>query len=76
MTNGGEDPWQTASLIKPTKANSKVITYLIDCDDCAHCVDLNAPSDDDPVILTQTRQAIENTFKQWHDQFWSETLVE
>lgn len=52
MTNGGEDPWQRASLTNSTKANSKVITYLIDCDDCAHCVDLKAPSVNDPAILT------------------------
>ncbi|CAD8176871.1 unnamed protein product [Paramecium pentaurelia] len=76
MTNGGEDPWQRASLTNKTKTNSKVITYLIDCDDCAHCVDLGAPSVNDPAILTQTRQTIKNTFKQWHDQFWSKILIQ
>lgn len=52
MTNGGEDPWQRASLTNPDSKNSKVTTLLIDCDNCSHCVDLKAPTANDPAVLT------------------------
>lgn len=39
FTNGGEDPWKWASIVKdlpPMKA------FEIDCVDCGHCIDLGS----------------------------------
>ena len=40
------DPWQLASLQKST--NKNIYAKVIDCDNCAHCVDFHAPSKNDP----------------------------
>eukprot|EP01017_Pseudomicrothorax_dubius_P030539 TRINITY_DN3825_c0_g2_i3.p1 TRINITY_DN3825_c0_g2~~TRINITY_DN3825_c0_g2_i3.p1 ORF type:complete len:464 (+),score=101.88 TRINITY_DN3825_c0_g2_i3:65-1456(+) len=38
FTNGGEDPWQWASLLKTD--NPKLHAFPVGCNGCAHCVDL------------------------------------
>lgn len=57
MTNGIEDPWQQASLTNNAN-NQKVHTILIDCPNCAHCVDLKTPLDTDADTLKQARTDI------------------
>jgi len=52
MTNGDEDPWRWASL---QKSQRNIISKIIDCDDCAHCSDLHAPTANDPRQLKSIR---------------------
>jgi hypothetical protein len=47
------DPWQWASLQKSAKP--QIYTHIITCDDCAHCVDLHAPTTSDAKDLNNTR---------------------
>lgn len=49
FTNGSEDPWKTASLLSTN--STSMISIEIDCDDCAHCVDLYTPKDGDSQVL-------------------------
>ena len=39
-TNGEEDPWKWASILKTT--NPDITPIEIKCNDCAHCIDLHA----------------------------------
>ena len=68
MTNGGEDPWQWASLQKSKKPD--IYTKVIDCDNCAHCVDLHAPSERDAQDLTDTRAYELKSIKGWIASYW------
>ncbi len=40
------DPWKWASLQGSNKNIKSVV--VVNCDDCAHCVDLKAPNKNDP----------------------------
>lgn len=60
MTNGDEgryifnvDPWKWASLQK--SKNRNIISEVILCDNCAHCSDLHAPTNNDPKQLKAVR---------------------
>lgn len=57
FTNGGEDPWQWASVnaSQPVQ-NNLSITYQ--CENCAHCFDLHTEQDTDPELLKDTREQI------------------
>ena len=55
MTNGAEDPWQWASK---TNSSGDIDSLYIDCDDCAHCVDLYTPTDSDSQQLKDARTQI------------------
>lgn len=46
MTNGNEDPWKRASITIQGPTQDMYI-YPIDCDDCAHCVELYTPNEND-----------------------------
>ena len=63
FTNGSEDPWKHASVLK-TK-NKDLIPIEIECDTCAHCVDLHGDYDTDPEILTESRKKIKAIFAKW-----------
>lgn len=63
FTNGGEDPWQHASVTKTT--NPHIIPIVIDCDDCAHCVDLHGESPNDAPELVAARKRITKIFGKW-----------
>ena len=43
---------------------------MITCDDCAHCVDLHAPSQNDAKDLTDTRAYEMSTVKKWISEHW------
>lgn len=53
FTNGGEDPWQWASKRSPSKGMQ---SYVADCNECAHCVDLETPSSHDSLVLKTIRK--------------------
>mmetsp|Transcript_12866 Transcript_12866/g.21762 ORF Transcript_12866/g.21762 Transcript_12866/m.21762 type:complete len:205 (-) Transcript_12866:111-725(-) len=55
FTNGGEDPWQWATELKPESKLNQT-GFLSDCADCGHCGDLYTPSDSDPKELVETRE--------------------
>lgn len=71
MTNGEEDPWKRASILKNNGKNSKITLIEIPCENCAHCVDLHAPSANDAPALTAARNNILNLFKGWINDHWS-----
>lgn len=63
-TNGDEDPWKHASILKADQGgNEKIYPIEIVCDGCAHCVDLRAPSVDDAQTLTDGRTQILDIFR-------------
>ncbi len=69
MTNGDEgnfciilDPWKWASLQKSYK---NVISKVINCNDCAHCSDLHAPTSNDPNELKAVRDQEFALIKKW-----------
>ena len=68
ITNGGEDPWEDASIIESKCPG--VTTYQIDCEDCAHCVDLRTPSSDDSWSLWWTRKRIRRMVSSWLSTGW------
>lgn len=62
------DPWQWASLQKSKK--SDVYAHVIQCNDCAHCVDLHAPNKNDAKDLTDTRTYELDNIKRWISEYW------
>ncbi|CAI2362492.1 unnamed protein product [Moneuplotes crassus] len=66
FTNGGEDPWQHAGVTE-TK-NPHLIPIVIDCDNCAHCVDLGGDHPTDAPELTEARARIADIFEKWIQQ--------
>ncbi len=55
MTNGSEDPWQEASLLED---KGDIQSVYIECDDCAHCVELYTPRDTDSIQLRNARDKV------------------
>lgn len=41
------------------------MSYLVDCENCAHCVELYTPNETDAPILKATRTKIVNHFAKW-----------
>ncbi len=50
--NAAEDPWQYAGMSQNVPKDVSYKSYLIDCQNCGHCIDLSTPSPNDPPILT------------------------
>jgi len=64
--NAVEDPWKYAGLLSLNSEQKKVQwQHLIDCDNCAHCIDLKAPSPNDPAALTESRELIYAQLREW-----------
>lgn len=63
FTNGSEDPWKHAGVLKTD--NPHLTPIEIVCDDCAHCVDLHGDSPNDAQTLTDARAKITSMFKEW-----------
>jgi len=38
---------------------------FVECEDCAHCVDLKTPSEQDAPTLRNAREKIKRTIKGW-----------
>ena len=62
-----EDPWQYVGMrkIHNPQTQSGMKTWYIDCTDCAHCIDLNPPSDSDAEILKNGRADAYSTITYW-----------
>ena len=56
FTNGVEDPWQWAS-VRHTLAPS-VPAVVVNCTQCAHCVEQYTPTANDSQVLVEVRQRI------------------
>ena len=58
FNNAVEDPWQYAGMRKvhDPAVQTTIVTNLIDCTDCAHCVDMLPDAANDPPALTKARQ--------------------
>ena len=67
FANAAEDPWQYAGLTKIQNQTSQagMKTVYINCNNCAHCVDLHTPSPADAPTLTNARSLIKQTVAQW-----------
>mmetsp|Transcript_32570 Transcript_32570/g.29427 ORF Transcript_32570/g.29427 Transcript_32570/m.29427 type:complete len:127 (+) Transcript_32570:1081-1461(+) len=63
LVNGSEDPWQWAS--NTDFMRGPITSYLVDCTDCGHCVDLSPISTSDSLNLTQTRALIAANITGW-----------
>jgi len=62
MVNGAEDPWKWASRVKDY---GQVVSYVAECDDCAHCVELNTPAKSDSKSLSWIRTKITYQVGKW-----------
>lgn len=68
FANAIEDPWQWAGMRQiqhPTTTQANMAAFLIDCNNCGHCVDLSTPSPQDTPGLTLIRQKIKNQIVTW-----------
>lgn len=59
--NAIEDPWKYAGMdMRPDPITPPVDihqeNFLINCTDCGHCIDLHAPTGDEPQELVLARQ--------------------
>jgi len=59
FTNGVEDPWKWAGEMSVPKG-SGMDAQIVDCENCAHCVELYTPKDSDAQTLKDARKRIEN----------------
>eukprot|EP01016_Furgasonia_blochmanni_P053039 TRINITY_DN8522_c0_g1_i1.p2 TRINITY_DN8522_c0_g1~~TRINITY_DN8522_c0_g1_i1.p2 ORF type:complete len:524 (+),score=167.50 TRINITY_DN8522_c0_g1_i1:64-1635(+) len=62
MTNGDEDPWKWAGVLKN---QGTVLAYVGNCNNCAHCVDLYTPSTSDSWNLMWIRYQIVKQISSW-----------
>lgn len=62
MTTASEDPWRAASLME---SQNGIDVYYIECDGCAHMVDLHAPVKSDSWALWWTRMKMKNQVSKW-----------
>jgi len=67
MTNGVEDPWKHASVLK---RKDDLIVYELDCNNCAHCVELYTPKEEDAPVLKKARKEITHYFDRWIFKHW------
>jgi len=65
FTNGVEDGWQWAGMRQITEKNTSMGAHVVNCTDCAHCVDLYNVKDDDAQDLKDTRDKIRCYVKSW-----------
>ncbi|RYG51869.1 hypothetical protein EON67_02470 [archaeon] len=63
FSNGVEDPWRWAGVQK--SLSSTEIAQVVDCDCCAHCVDLYTPTPQDAATLVAERAAVKALLNQW-----------
>jgi hypothetical protein len=59
--NGSEDPWQYAGMREiqhPDTTQKTMTAHYIECDSCAHCVDMHEPYEGQPQNLTDAQNAV------------------
>ena len=49
-----------------------LIARVIDCPNCAHCVDLYTPELDDPISLKKAREEESLTITGWANAYWNQ----
>lgn len=47
-----------------------IIARVIDCPNCAHCIDLYTPELDDPTSLKKIREEEYLTITGWINEYW------
>jgi hypothetical protein len=62
------DPWRWASL--QHTENRDLVARVIDCEDCAHCVDLYTPEFGDADNLKKARDEQYLTISEWINDYW------
>lgn len=60
-----EDPWKYAGKMVAGEGDKKNGVWHIQCNGCAHCVDLHAQDDGDDENLSQARCNVSNTIVEW-----------
>lgn len=67
FANAIEDPWQYAGMrqIHDAATQSGMEAVLINCNNCAHCVDLHSPSSADAPTLINARNRIQKLVTKW-----------
>lgn len=65
FTNGVEDGWQWAAMRKLEFKGTNMEAHVVDCEDCAHCVDLYTEKDSDAPDLKKTRKRIREHVARW-----------
>eukprot|EP00824_Muranothrix_gubernata_P024146 TRINITY_DN689_c0_g1_i1.p1 TRINITY_DN689_c0_g1~~TRINITY_DN689_c0_g1_i1.p1 ORF type:complete len:563 (+),score=87.32 TRINITY_DN689_c0_g1_i1:25-1689(+) len=63
--NGGDDPWQHASITSPLPWCDSCPVYVAHCHDCGHCVDLGTYSKDAPDAVQDAWTSIEEHIGDW-----------
>jgi hypothetical protein len=58
LTNGQEDPWKWAGILKRNNTKLDQVAQEIKCADCAHCVELYTPSESDAPELKNARYLV------------------
>lgn len=62
FVNSVEDPWKYAGMVQFTENTSSnlpnSLSILIDCNNCAHCQDLRAPTGNDTPSMQLARKKI------------------
>jgi len=67
--NAIEDPWQYAGMrnITDPEKHPDQKAWLIDCENCAHCVDLKTPTDSDADSLKNGREDAYKQLDAWYN---------
>lgn len=63
-----EDPWKYVgmmALTDPKKTQKNMKAHHIKCENCAHCIDLHTPKDEDHAELKAAREDAEDTIATW-----------
>ena len=66
--NGSEDPWQYAAMREiqhPDTTQKNMTAQYIECDSCAHCVDLHTPQEGQAQSLTDAQNAVAAKVSEW-----------
>ena len=65
FANGIEDGWQWAGVREIKFKGTSMAAHVIDCDDCAHCIDLHDEDIDDAEDLKATRDQERMHINRW-----------
>jgi hypothetical protein len=63
FSQGVQDPWQWAGMRATPRPSMP--TTVVDCDGCAHCVDLYTPTATDSESLVKEREAVKASYTAW-----------
>lgn len=63
-----EDPWQYAGKTSLSEGDEEMKAWHIECENCAHCIDLHTPSDDDDSNLGNARSNVYQAIVNWLDE--------